>query len=80
MKLGSTVPPLTCQLAIPASAGANSLHGTEHAVPIWIVQLATQSKSRFFFGTTSVVPKAAKKSTRALAPEGSQPAPAKQFF
>jgi hypothetical protein len=50
MKLGSTVPPLTCQLAIPASAGANSPHLHEQPVLAWIVQLAEESESCFFLG------------------------------
>jgi hypothetical protein len=38
---------LTCQLALPASAGANSLHLQEHPASIWIVELAPQSKCCF---------------------------------
>lgn len=50
MELRPVPPPLTCQLAMPASAGANSLPWPEHAFPIWIAQLAPQSKSCFFVG------------------------------
>jgi hypothetical protein len=46
MKLRSTIPPPTCQLAIPASAGANSPYLHRHPV-IWIVQLAEQEESCF---------------------------------
>jgi hypothetical protein len=40
--------PLTCKLAIPASAGANSLQWPEHAFAFWIVKLALQFEFCFF--------------------------------
>jgi hypothetical protein len=50
MKLRPAAPPLTCQLAMPASAGANPLQLPEHAVASWILQLAPQSKISFISG------------------------------
>jgi hypothetical protein len=51
MKLRLAMPPPTCQLAISASAGANSLFLSEHPVSVWIVELAAQSESCFFLGS-----------------------------
>jgi hypothetical protein len=45
MKLSPPMPPLTCQLANPAQAGANSPHLSQKSVSYCIGQLAAQSKS-----------------------------------
>jgi hypothetical protein len=79
IKLPPAMPPPTCQLAIPAQAGANLPHLSQQTVSVCTSQCAAQSKSSFFLGhdfkacpeRSRIGAENAAKQTWALAPDGS---------